>query len=43
MSGCSDFNFEKVALRWLADKATVFPIPRASKESHVWDNAAAGD
>ncbi|MDG6960444.1 MAG: aldo/keto reductase, partial [Nitrososphaerota archaeon] len=33
----------QVALRWLADKATVFPIPRASKESHVWDNAAAGD
>ncbi|MDG6937938.1 MAG: aldo/keto reductase [Nitrososphaerota archaeon] len=33
----------QVALRWLADKATVFPIPRASKESHVRDNAAAGD
>jgi diketogulonate reductase-like aldo/keto reductase len=33
----------QVALRWLADKTNVFPIPRASKEAHVRDNAAAGD
>ncbi|MDG6899038.1 MAG: aldo/keto reductase [Nitrososphaerota archaeon] len=33
----------QVALRWLADKANVFPIPRASKEGHVRENAAAGD
>ncbi|MDG6916012.1 MAG: aldo/keto reductase [Nitrososphaerota archaeon] len=32
----------QVALRWLADKANVFPIPRASKRTHVIDNAGAG-
>jgi diketogulonate reductase-like aldo/keto reductase len=33
----------QVALRWLAGKPNVFPIPRASREEHVRDNAAAGD
>jgi diketogulonate reductase-like aldo/keto reductase len=33
----------QVALRWLADKPNVFPIPRASKAEHVRDNAGAGD
>lgn len=31
----------QVALRWLAGKANVFPIPRASKPEHVGDNAGA--
>ncbi len=33
----------QVALRWLADKSNVFPIPRASRPDHVRDNAGAGD
>ena len=33
----------QVALRWLADKASVFPIPRASKKAHVVENAGAAD
>ena len=33
----------QVALRWLAGKPNVFPIPRASKALHVADNAGAGD
>jgi diketogulonate reductase-like aldo/keto reductase len=33
----------QVALRWLADKPNVFPIPRASKANHVVQNAGAGD
>jgi diketogulonate reductase-like aldo/keto reductase len=33
----------QVALRWLAGKPNVFPIPRASKAEHVRDNAGAGD
>ena len=33
----------QVALRWLADKPNVFPIPRASKAVHVMENAGAGD
>ncbi len=33
----------QVALRWLADKPNVFPIPRASRPDHVRDNAGAGD
>jgi diketogulonate reductase-like aldo/keto reductase len=33
----------QVALRWLAEKPNVFPIPRASKLSHVIDNAGASD
>ena len=32
----------QVALRWLADKPNVFPIPRASKASHVTENVGAG-
>ncbi len=31
----------QVALRWLADRPNVFPIPRASKPEHVRDNAGA--
>jgi diketogulonate reductase-like aldo/keto reductase len=31
----------QVALRWLAGKANVFPIPRASKLGHVKDNSGA--
>jgi diketogulonate reductase-like aldo/keto reductase len=31
----------QVALRWLADKPNVFPIPRASKVTHVRENAGA--
>ena len=31
----------QVALRWLAGKANVFPIPRASKGYHVRENAEA--
>lgn len=33
----------QVALQWLAGKANVFPIPRASREAHVRENAGAGD
>jgi len=33
----------QVALRWLAGKPNVFPIPRASKVAHVRDNAGAGE
>ena len=33
----------QVALRWLAGKPSVFPIPRASSPEHVRDNAGAGD
>jgi diketogulonate reductase-like aldo/keto reductase len=33
----------QVALRWLADKPNVFPIPRASRAAHVRENAGAGD
>jgi len=33
----------QVALRWLADKANVFPIPRASRAAHVRENVGAGD
>ena len=31
----------QVALRWLAGKPSVFPIPRASKPNHVIENAGA--
>lgn len=31
----------QVALRWLADKPNVFPIPRASSAAHVRENAGA--
>jgi diketogulonate reductase-like aldo/keto reductase len=31
----------QVALRWLAEKTNVFPIPRASQPKHVVDNAGA--
>lgn len=33
----------QVALQWLAGKASVFPIPRASKAGHVKENAEASD
>lgn len=33
----------QVALRWLAEKASVFPIPRASKKPHVREDAEAGE
>jgi diketogulonate reductase-like aldo/keto reductase len=33
----------QVALRWLAGKPNVFPIPRASTSSHVKENAGASD
>ena len=33
----------QVALRWLADKPNVFPIPRASNSAHVRENVGAGD
>jgi diketogulonate reductase-like aldo/keto reductase len=33
----------QVALRWLAGKPNVFPIPRASNPEHVRDNAGAGN
>jgi diketogulonate reductase-like aldo/keto reductase len=33
----------QVALRWLAGQTNVFPIPRASKASHVRENAGASD
>jgi len=33
----------QVALRWLADKPNVFPIPRASVEVHVRENVGASD
>lgn len=32
----------QTALQWLAGKPNVFPIPRASREEHVRDNAGAG-
>jgi len=32
----------QIALRWLAGKPDVFPIPRASNPEHVRDNAEAG-
>jgi diketogulonate reductase-like aldo/keto reductase len=32
----------QVALRWLAGKPNVFPIPRASRKDHVRENAGAG-
>jgi diketogulonate reductase-like aldo/keto reductase len=31
----------QTALRWLTGKTVVFPIPRASKAAHVWENAGA--
>jgi diketogulonate reductase-like aldo/keto reductase len=33
----------QVALRWLAGKTNVFPIPRASSSEHVRENAGASD
>lgn len=33
----------QVALRWLAGKSNVFPIPRASRIDHVLENARASD
>ena len=33
----------QVALQWLAGKTNVFPIPRASREVHVRENAGGGD
>lgn len=33
----------QVALQWLAGKANVFPIPRASRVDHVRENAGASD
>ena len=33
----------QLALRWLAGKPNVFPIPRASKPEHVAENAGASD
>ena len=33
----------QVALQWLAGKANVFPIPRASRAVHVVENAGASD
>ncbi|MDA4120580.1 MAG: aldo/keto reductase [Thaumarchaeota archaeon] len=33
----------QVALRWLAGKDDVFPIPRASRADHVRENAGASD
>ena len=33
----------QVALRWLAQKPNVFPIPRASSARHVQENAGASD
>jgi diketogulonate reductase-like aldo/keto reductase len=33
----------QIALRWLAGKPNVFPIPRASKADHVRENAGASD
>lgn len=33
----------QLALRWLADKENVFPIPRASTREHVAENVAASD
>ena len=33
----------QVALRWLAGKPNVFPIPRASNANHVRENSGAGD
>jgi len=33
----------QTALRWLAGKPNVFPIPRASKPGHAVENAGASD
>jgi len=33
----------QVALRWLAGKSNVFPIPRASREDHVRENVGGSD
>jgi len=33
----------QVALRWLAQKPNVFPIPRASNSRHVMENVGASD
>lgn len=33
----------QVALRWLAQKPNVFPIPRASRATHVLENAKGND
>jgi len=33
----------QVALRWLAQKPNIFPIPRASKKAHVLENVGASD
>ena len=33
----------QVALRWLAQKANVFPIPRASRSQHVSEDTGASD
>jgi diketogulonate reductase-like aldo/keto reductase len=33
----------QVALRWLAQKPNVFPIPRASSSAHVLENAGGSD
>jgi diketogulonate reductase-like aldo/keto reductase len=33
----------QVALQWLAGKANVFPIPRASRSDHVTENAGGSD
>jgi len=33
----------QVALRWLADKPNVFPIPRASRAEHVTEDSRASD
>jgi diketogulonate reductase-like aldo/keto reductase len=33
----------QLALRWLAQKNNVFPIPRASRHTHVSENLGASD
>ena len=33
----------QTALRWLAHKSGVFPIPRASNREHVHENVGSGD
>jgi len=33
----------QMALRWLAEKSNVFPIPRASRRQHVSEDAGASD
>ena len=43
VSGRAGRSRAQVALQWLAGKANVFPIPRASKAAHVRENAGAGD